>query len=75
MTTALTLQRSQGLRTATNPLFALPGVEHLFSGSPVVLAAPTHADDKQNGSGDSAGRATNVKARGGNDARQSRDAG
>ena len=66
---------SHGNRAAALPPSSLPSFEHLFSGSPVVLAATDATDDTQAGAGDSAGRATNVKAPGGRDARNSRDGG
>ena len=75
MAAALNPTTSHGIRALAIP-FSLPSFEHLFSGSPVVLSANSAtADDKVPGSGDSAGRATNVKAPGGRDARNSRDGG
>jgi hypothetical protein len=51
----------------------LPDWRRLFTG--VERFGVSMADDKVAGSGDSSGRATNVKAPGGKDAAKSRDGG
>jgi hypothetical protein len=64
------MKRDSGSIGAT---WALPDWRHLFSGA--ERFAVSAANDKHNGTGDSAGKATNVKAPGGSDAARSRDGG